>query len=342
MMMKVLVYIDHHAGAITPATWEALGAGRKLSQDLQIPMEALVLGNNTASLASAVAEKSGVHVHAAEDASLEHFRADVYASAAAPLAEGTEVVLLPDNGRTREFAAMLAVDLNVGLIPDVVALDVRDGNLQAARAIYSGKVRSTVLGTGRKPIILTLRSRVFAPDAEQTGPGEIESVAVASVPSGVEVLGFEESRGGANLADAAVIVAGGRGVVNNPALDPPPSITDQDAIDAWRAEQGFAELQTLADAIGAALGATRAVVDAGFIPYAHQIGQTGKVVSPDLYIAFGISGAIQHLAGIRSARTVVAVNKDPDAPIFRSARFGLVTDMHEVIPALTKAFLEAS
>jgi electron transfer flavoprotein alpha subunit len=133
-----------------------------------------------------------------------------------------------------------------------------------------------------------------------------------------------------------VIVSGGRGVSNNPKLAPPADITDEHQKEIWRAQQGFALIRELATVLKAAVGASRAAVDAGYVPYANQVGQTGKVVSPDVYIAAGVSGAIQHLAGMRTSKTIVAINKDPEAPIFKVSRFGIVGDLFEVVPALTK------
>jgi len=134
-----------------------------------------------------------------------------------------------------------------------------------------------------------------------------------------------------------VIVSGGRGVANNPNLTPPNGMDEKQA-EIWRAQQGFKLVSDLAQVLNAAVGASRAAVDAGYIPYQHQVGQTGKVVSPDLYIACGISGAIQHLAGMRTSKVIVAINKDPEAPIFKYARFGVVGDLHEILPALTEEF----
>jgi electron transfer flavoprotein alpha subunit len=151
-----------------------------------------------------------------------------------------------------------------------------------------------------------------------------------------QVEGYVPAEGGVSLTDAAVIVSGGRGVSNNPSLTPPAGMDEKEA-EIWKAQQGFKLISGLAQVLGGAVGASRAAVDAGYIPYSHQVGQTGKVVSPDLYIAVGISGAIQHLAGMRSSKTIVALNKDPDAPIFKLARFGVVGDMHEILPLLTEA-----
>jgi electron transfer flavoprotein alpha subunit len=138
------------------------------------------------------------------------------------------------------------------------------------------------------------------------------------------------------LNDAAVIVSGGRGVSNRPSLAPPAGLDDAQQ-EKWRAQEGFKLVGALANVLGGAVGASRAAVDAGYIPYVHQVGQTGKVVSPDLYIACGISGAIQHLAGMRTSKMIVAVNKDPDAPIFKLARFGVVGDLYDILPPLTEA-----
>jgi electron transfer flavoprotein alpha subunit len=139
-----------------------------------------------------------------------------------------------------------------------------------------------------------------------------------------------------SLNDADVIVSGGRGVSNNPGLEPPGDMDENEA-EIWRAQQGFKLIGDLAEVLGAAVGASRAAVDAGYVPYDNQVGQTGKVVSPDMYIACGISGAIQHQAGMRTSKLIVAINKDPEAPIFKLARFGVVGDLFDILPPLTKS-----
>jgi electron transfer flavoprotein alpha subunit len=195
------------------------------------------------------------------------------------------------------------------------------------------------------PQIITLRTRAFDkpdPDSSKSGTATKLDVAIDSGSVQTKVIDHQEKDTGVSLSDAGVIVSGGRGVALNQNLEAPGDL-DEEAAEIWKAEQGFNLIQELADVLGAAVGASRASVDAGYINYDHQVGQTGKVVSPDLYIACGVSGAIQHLAGMRSSKVIVAINKDPDAPIFNFARFGLVGDMHEILPPLTeelKAYLK--
>jgi electron transfer flavoprotein alpha subunit len=277
-------------------------------------------------------------VLAADDPALTDFRVEPYASTFSALAsaQNPDLILFPTTTRTRELAAMTAIDLNTGVITDVTGLEASGDNLVATRPIYEGKLlEKTVCST--KPVIATLRGRAFPKpetDASKTGtPTNVEVKADALT----EVTGYSASESAVNLGDAGVIVSGGRGVSNNPSLQPPAGLDEKQA-ELWRAQQGFALITELANVLGGAVGASRAAVDAGYIPYASQVGQTGKVVAPDLYIACGISGAIQHLAGIRSAKNVVAINKDADAPIFKVARYGVVGDLFEIVPALIEAF----
>jgi electron transfer flavoprotein alpha subunit len=188
-----------------------------------------------------------------------------------------------------------------------------------------------------KPVLATIRARAFPkPEADASKSGAATKVD-AKAEALTEVIGYSASESAVNLGDASVIVSGGRGVSNNPALQPPAGLDEKEA-ELWRAQQGFALITDLANVLGGAVGASRAAVDAGYIPYSHQVGQTGKVVTPDLYIACGISGAIQHLVGMRNAKLVVAINKDSDAPIFKQARYGVIGDLFQIVPALTEAF----
>jgi electron transfer flavoprotein alpha subunit len=243
---------------------------------------------------------------------------------------------MPTTTRTREIAAVCAVDLDSGVITDVSALELAGDKAEATRPIYEGKLLEKV-ACAAKPQFITLRGRAFPLPAREAGrTGALTKAGAMGEPL-TAVEGYTTSEGGVSLAAAAAIVAGGRGVSNNPSLTPPAGLDEKQA-EAWRAEQGFKLVDELASVLGGAVGASRAAVDAGYIPYANQVGQTGKIVAPDLYIACGISGAVQHIVGIRSAKLVVAINKDPDAPIFKVARYGVAGDLFQILPALTEAF----
>ncbi len=246
----------------------------------------------------------------------------------------------PTRGGRAIWPALVSVDLETGVIPDVTELEVEGGRPRATRPIYAGKLLSKVKIPEASPQLFTLRSRAFSPwDGEPT-EGEITPVEVSFPEPKTEVIGYREGEATVSLTDAGVIVSGGRGVANNPDLEPPSDIGDEKEEEIWRAQQGFEHVRELAEVLGGAVGASRAAVDAGYIPYAHQVGQTGKVVTPDLYIACGISGAIQHLAGMRTSKNIVAINTDPEAPIFKLCRFGVVGDLYEVLPSLTEALRE--
>ena len=246
------------------------------------------------------------------------------------------MILFPTTARTRELAALTAIDLNTGVLVDATAVDVEGNKVIVTRPIYEGKLFEKVTCSG-KPQLITLRGRAFPKPAQEEGrTGTITKVEAKS-DALTTVEGYSVAEVGVSLGDAGVIVSGGRGVSNNPSLRPPAGL-DEKQTEIWRAQQGFKLVGELASVLGGAVGASRAAVDAGYIPYSNQVGQTGKVVAPDLYIACGISGAIQHLAGIRAAKMVVAINKDADAPIFKVARYGVVGDLFEIVPALTVAF----
>lgn len=339
MANKIFVYIDHFGDNALPASWEALGAAVSLKGSYASGVTAVLIGHEMGSIAKDAVSYGADEVLVADHESVKEFRPEPYASLLTDLLKqsAAEVFLLPNTGRTREVAAMVAVDLETGIAPDVTDFEVIDGVIHATRPIYAGKLLTKVVCTTARPQILTLRSRAFPkPEPDAGRSAEIAQVEVAYDDTGTKVLGYKESEAGVSLTDAGIIVSGGRGVSNNPNLTPPPDITDEKEKEIWRAQQGFQLVRELADVLGAAMGASRAAVDAGYIPYAHQVGQTGKVVSPDLYIACGISGAIQHLAGMRTSKMIVAINKDADAPIFQLARFGVVGDLHKILPSLTE------
>ncbi len=337
MAKDIFVFIDHFQGEALPASWEAIGAARSLAEEKGGDVIALVVGEDVGALADQAIQHGADKALKVEHASLADFRPEPFSSVVGKLAAEADVLLMPTSGRTRELAAMVGVDLDTGVIPDVIEMDVAGDAVMATRPIYAGKLLSKVTVPEARPQILTLRTRAFPKPEPDTGrSGAVEAVDVEIEDPLTEVTGYGETEAGVSLSDAAVIVSGGRGTANNPDLEPPADITDEKEQEVWRAQQGFELIGQLASALGGAVGASRAAVDAGYIPYAYQVGQTGKVVSPDLYIAAGISGAIQHLAGMRTAKTIVAINKDPDAPIFKLARFGVVGDLFEVLPPLVE------
>lgn len=332
--MNTFVYIDHFKGIALPASWEAIGVGKTLGN-----VTALVFGQGVEGLAKTAFEYGADEVLLADDPALADYRAEAYTSTLSKLAaERTpDLVLFPTTTRGRELAGMAAIDLKTGAMVDVIALDAKDGKITVTRPIYAGKlfIKETC---SSKPLVITLRGRAFPKPAQQAGKtGTLTKAAAASGDFPTKVEGYTTAEGGVSLIDAGVIVSGGRGVSNNPALTPPAGLDEKQA-EIWKAQQGFALVKDLAAVLGAAVGASRAAVDAGYVPYPNQVGQTGKVVSPDLYIACGISGAIQHLAGMRTSKMIVAINKDAEAPIFKLARYGVVGDLFQIVPALTAAF----
>ena len=344
MAAQIWVYVDHFKGNPLPASWEVVSAARTLADEAGTQVVAFVFGQGVAGLSTAAFHYGADEVLLAEDASLADYRPEPLASLISGPAKSLQpdAILFPTSTRGRELAAMVAIDLGTGVMPDVIEIKNEGGQFTAVRPIYAGKLLSKVVCSA-KPQILTLRVRAFGkPVADESRSGKVTKMKTAIPESEIQtkVVDYATVEGRVSLGDASIIVSGGRGTSNNPDLTPPAEITDEKKKEIWRAQQGFKMIGEFAETIGAAVGASRAAVDAGYVPYAHQVGQTGKVVSPDLYIALGISGAIQHLAGMRTSKVIVAINKDPDAPIFKMARYGVVGDLYEIVPALTKAFKE--
>jgi electron transfer flavoprotein alpha subunit len=331
--MKSLVYIDHFKGTVQPASWEALGVAKGFGTTL-----AVVFGAQLQEIVNTAFQMGADEVLVADDPGLVDYRAEPFASTLAEVvhAQEPDLIVLPTTSRTREIAAMVAADLNTGVLVDLVGLAQEGDQLVGLRPIYEGKLSEKVVCSAR-PVIATLRARSFprpTPDGSRSGKA---SMIAAKTETGTTITGYDVAEQALSVSDASVVVSGGRGTSNNPSLTPPAGLDDRQA-EVWRAQEGFKLIGELASVLGAAVGASRAAVDGGYIPYSHQVGQTGKVIAPDLYIACGISGAIQHIVGIRSARLVVAVNKDAEAPIFKVARYGVVGDLFQVVPALTEAF----
>jgi electron transfer flavoprotein alpha subunit len=321
--MSILVWIEQNNQQPVASAWEVLGKARQLAGDLGGAVTALVIGAETAAAAQAAQSYGVDQVLTATDPALATYRLGAYSAVlqAAIQQSGATVVLTSATTRGRELSAAVACALDAGLAPDAVDLRVENNQLVAVRAIYSGNILTDVTFTS--PVqVASVRPRSFPmPEAgAATGRAQALSVAIDEGAVGEQVLSSQSTDSGeVNLNDARIIVSGGRGVAN----DPP---------------KGFALVAELASTLGAAMGASRAAVDAGYIPYKHQVGQTGRTVRPDLYIAAGISGAIQHLAGMGGSKVIVAINKDREAPIFSRATYGIVGDLFEVLPALSAEF----
>ncbi|MEZ4671203.1 MAG: electron transfer flavoprotein subunit alpha/FixB family protein [Anaerolineae bacterium] len=337
-MSAVYVWIETFKGKALNSSWEALGAGKTVAAGLNVPLTALVFGENAAAVAAEAGTYGADKALICEDATLNGFRLEPYAALLSKLVSDNQpkAVLAIGTARGRELLAASAADTNSGLITEALTLEAQaDGTLKVYRPVYAGKILSEAVGSAAGTQFVSLRGRAFKANAVNAGAkADVSSVpaVLAEADIATKIESFEEEAGTVSLTDAAIIVSGGRAMANNPAEAP--AGTADAAV--WKAKDGFANvIQPLADTLGAAVGASRAAVDAGYISYAHQVGQTGKVVSPDLYIACGISGAIQHQAGMRTSKVIVAVNKDGEAPIFKLARYGLVGDLYKIVPALT-------
>lgn len=321
--MSILVYVDHLQGTAKPVSWEIMGKAREFGGVLGVPVVALVVGQGVDNLAADAIAYGADRVLVVDGPEFAAFRAHAYTAALKAAIEAVKprIILVPATAGARDVAALAAAELNLGLAAVCQGLELdAGGNLLADRPVFSGNILTTVVF--RDPVqMATVRGRSFPlPQRDPARTGEKTPLAVAldGLAAAEEVLETEVTETGEiSVENAAIIVSGGRGV---------------------KGPEGFQPLRELAKVLGAAVGASRAAVDAGWIPYPHQVGQTGKTVRPDLYIACGISGAIQHLAGMSGAKVIVAINKDKDAPIFTVARYGIVGDLFEVVPALTRAF----
>jgi electron transfer flavoprotein alpha subunit len=317
--MSVLVWIEQSKSGVIANSWEVLGAGRKVADALGTSLVAAVIGSDTAAAAEEARQYGADTVLALSSPALADYRLSGYAAALknAVAESGATIVLAAATTRGREVTATVACELGAGLAPDAVDLRVEGGKLVAVRSIYSNNILTDV--TYSSPVqVASVRARSFPMPEAGAPKGEVKVVDAGVSDSAIkeQVVEVKSSDSGeVSLTDASKIVSGGRGVSQDPA-------------------KGFELVAALANTLGAAVGASRAAVDAGYVPYKYQVGQTGKTVKPDLYIAAGISGAIQHLAGMGGSKVIVAINKDADAPIFEKATYGIVGDLYEVLPAL--------
>ncbi len=313
----ILVFCELKDSKLRKPSAEALSEGRRLADASGKPLAALFVGASLAG-AEGAAGYGADAILKVEDAKLAAYSSDLYAQAvaAAVQAKGASVLLLGATALGKDVAPRAAARLGAGYAADVTGLSMEGGKLQAVRPVYAGKAFATVSFDSTVQVAST-RPNVF-PATEKAGAGTVETLPAPAGDFKAIVKEILAKGGGkVDLTEANIIVSGGRGM---------------------KGGEQFRILEELADALGGVVGASRAAVDAGWgLPHSMQVGQTGKVVSPTLYIACGISGAIQHLAGMSGSKFIVAINKDPEAPIFKVASYGIVADLFDVVPELTKA-----
>ncbi|MGW4821952.1 electron transfer flavoprotein subunit alpha/FixB family protein [Streptomyces sp. NPDC004227] len=313
-MAEVLVYVDHADGAVRKPTLELLTLARRIGEPV-----AIFLGAGVDAAAPTLAEHGAAKILAADAPEFAEYLVapKVDALQAAYAVVSPAAVLVPSSAEGKEIAARLAVRIEAGVITDAVDLEAGDQGPVATQSVFAAAFTTRSRVTRGTPVITVKPNSATPEAAPAAGTVEQLEVTVAEASKGTRIVARtpRESSGRPELTEAAIVVSGGRGVGS---------------------AENFAIVEALADSLGAAVGASRAAVDAGWYPHTHQVGQTGKSVSPQLYIAAGISGAIQHRAGMQTSKTIVAVNKDPEAPIFDLVDYGVVGDLFQVLPQLTE------
>jgi electron transfer flavoprotein alpha subunit len=317
MARNVLVLAEVRNGALRPVAFECIAAGRSVAEGGSVT--AVLLGQE-GSYAQALIEHGADKVVVVKGDHLANYTPDGWLGALHGVAADVkpDLVLMGHTGIGRDLAPRFAQRNSAGMVSDAIDVKLADGNVVFTRPIYAGKAYATQVIKQGMAVATVRPNNMAALDAEAGRAGEVAEVAAPAADLRTVIKEIvRKSTGGVDLTSAKVVVSGGRGV---------------------KSAEGFRPLYELAEVLGAAVGASRAAADAGYCDYALQVGQTGKTVTPDLYIACGISGAIQHLAGMSASKVIVAVNKDPEAPIFKVADYGIVGDLFEIVPLLTAEF----
>jgi electron transfer flavoprotein alpha subunit len=323
----IMIFAEFRHGKMVPVSFELLGIGRRLADQQNVPLSAVLLGSGLGDAARDLVSYGADIVYQVDDPALEYFTDEIYGNILEDVAreQKPEVVLAGATAIGRSFIPLVATSLATGLTADCTQLAIRseDGVLLQTRPAFGGNIMATIECPHTRPQMATVRPRVMKAveqDAERKGEIIDYQPKPERLQSKVKVLqSVLEEQDQVNITEGDTIVAGGRGLDN---------------------EKGFELIKQLADAVGGAVGASRAAVDSEWIAYPHQVGQTGKTVNPKLYIACGISGAIQHVVGMQSSETIVAINKDPHASIFDVATYGIVGDLFEVVPKLIEKIKE--
>ncbi|MBM7693136.1 electron transfer flavoprotein alpha subunit [Peribacillus deserti] len=323
----VWVYVEQNEGVIEGVSLELLGAGRKLADKLGVPLSGILLGENVKNLADEIIYYGADQVYVVESPVLRQYRTESYMKGVILLAEKykPEIFLYGATPNGKDVASAVATDLSTGLTADTTMLDVEVEKrlLEASRPAFGGNIMATILCKKHRPQMATVRPKVMKAlerDTSRTGRVIEEALEIREEDMRTKVLEIVKDVTKKSLTDAHIIVCGGKGLGD---------------------ERNFALIHELADVLGAGVGGTRDVVEAGWISHDHQIGQTGETVTPKIYFAVGISGAIQHLVGMKNSEIIIAINKDPNAPIFGVSTYGIVGDALEILPILIKQFKHA-
>jgi electron transfer flavoprotein alpha subunit len=325
--MSILVVMEQRAVQGPPAwnrmSWETLAAGQQLARELQQPVSAAVLGLGIEGLASELAGKKLDKAYAVEHDLLKDYTPDTYTAALRQLIEKTQprLVIFPHTYQVRDFLPKLATALDRVAVSDVVAHRAENGSLILVRQLFQGKLNVDVRFNGEPPYFASLQAGAYRADQIEAGAAPVEKLTPQLTPSRIKPLElFREAARAVDLTAADIIVSVGRGI---------------------KEADNIPVVQKLADALGAELAASRPICDAGWLPMERQVGSSGQTVAPKMYLAVGISGAIQHLVGMKGSKTIVAINKDANAPIFEVADYGIVGDLFQVVPALVEEIQKA-
>ncbi|MCC7499967.1 MAG: electron transfer flavoprotein subunit alpha/FixB family protein [Bryobacterales bacterium] len=318
--MSILVVLEGSGSRWHPLSWEALSAGQRLAVESGLPLAAAVIGE-----AGDAASKQLDHVWTATHPLLAGYTADGYAAAVEQVIQHVKptLVLFPHTYQVRDFAPKVATRFGQVLASDVIRLRLEDGRPVAVRQLFQGKLTSEVRFSGSGPVFVSIQAGAYRADQSQPGSAAVEAVPITLDPAAIRSRAeepFREAAGTVDLTAADIIVSVGRGI---------------------REKDNIALVEELAQALGGELAASRPICDNGWLPMDRQVGSSGQTVSPKLYVAVGISGAIQHLVGMKGSKTIVAINKDSEAPIFEVADYGIVGDLFEVVPALVAEIRKA-
>lgn len=311
---------------ILPTSLEALSLAKRLGD-----VSVVILHPQASELAEKAFRFGASKAYIGTDSNFEHFSPEFFASTISAAAKKyqPDVIILPSTFQSRELTGMLSIDLDCDVLNDAISIELEDDYMIASRPIFEGKIVEKIRANSAKKLI-SIRGRMFPMPPVEEAVGEIIPIDKVGTPRST-ILDIRQTSSGVSLPNAGVVVVVGRGITNHPEF----GLSEEET-----AKKGLELAMELAGIFNGALGASRAIVDAGYLPYDHQVGQTGKIISPDVYFGLGISGSIQHLVGMRGSKVVIAVNKDPNAPIFSHADYGIVGDVYDYLPHLIAKFRE--